>query len=429
METPQEIVTIASSDLLAKVQEQKAAGHRLVQICATTLEQLELSYSFMGKEGITHLRLLLPRDQPSLPSITDIYFGAFAYENEMHDLFGIDIRDIRVVQRKVLQDLRARPVQCRLPDPDPETTVMSNRTIIPFGPQHPVLPEPIHLDLVVEDERVIEAIPSFGFIHRGLERLVEKKDFQEFTFVAERVCGICSFIHGMGYCQAVERVMGITLPPRADYLRTFWAELSRIHSHLLWMGLVADAFGFENLFMNSWRIRENILDIVEETTGGWVIFGAAKIGGTRRDVTNDKLKEIGRTLKTIEAELHAITDVFEQDYSVQQRLRGIGILSREDAFDLGAVGPTLREAVNRWMRVVRGTPPIATLRSNRLSSRTVTAMPGAWFAFAKSINPLILSGRCSAGCRMARRKSRSRAIPTVNILPGWNNPAAKFCTT
>ncbi|MCB1101185.1 MAG: NADH-quinone oxidoreductase subunit C [Kiritimatiellae bacterium] len=96
METPQEIVTIASSDLLAKVQEQKAAGHRLVQICATTLEQLELSYSFMGKEGITHLRLLLPRDQPSLPSITDIYFGAFAYENEMHDLFGIDIRDIRV---------------------------------------------------------------------------------------------------------------------------------------------------------------------------------------------------------------------------------------------------------------------------------------------------------------------------------------------
>ncbi|MCB1068992.1 MAG: nickel-dependent hydrogenase large subunit [Verrucomicrobia bacterium] len=219
---------------------------------------------------------------------------------------------------------------------------MSNRTIIPFGPQHPVLPEPIHLDLVVEDERVIEAIPSFGFIHRGLERLVEKKDFQEFTFVAERVCGICSFIHGMGYCQAVERVMGITLPPRADYLRTFWAELSRIHSHLLWMGLVADAFGFENLFMNSWRIRENILDIVEETTGGRVIFGAAKIGGTRRDVTNDKLKEIGRTLKTIEAELHAITDVFEQDYSVQQRLRGIGILSREDAFDLGAVGPTLR---------------------------------------------------------------------------------------
>ena len=80
---------------------------------------------------------------------------------------------------------------------------MANRTIIPFGPQHPVLPEPIHLDLVCEDEKVIEAIPSIGFIHRGLERLVEKKDFQEFVFVAERICGICSFIHGQTYCQGI----------------------------------------------------------------------------------------------------------------------------------------------------------------------------------------------------------------------------------
>ena len=81
---------------------------------------------------------------------------------------------------------------------------MSNRSVIPFGPQHPVLPEPIHLDLVMEDEKVVEAIPSIGFIHRGLEKLVDKKDFTEMVYVAERICGICSLGHGLGYSEAVE---------------------------------------------------------------------------------------------------------------------------------------------------------------------------------------------------------------------------------
>ena len=93
----------------------------------------------------------------------------------------------------------------------------------------------------------MEAIPSIGFVHRGLEKLVEKKEFTEYVYVAERICGICSFMHGMGYCEAVEHIMNIELPPRAYYLRTIWCEMSRIHSHLLWLGLLADAFGFESL--------------------------------------------------------------------------------------------------------------------------------------------------------------------------------------
>ena len=219
---------------------------------------------------------------------------------------------------------------------------MASRTIIPFGPQHPVLPEPIHLDLVLEDEKVVEAIPSFGFIHRGLEKLAEKKDFAEFTFVAERICGICSYIHGMGYCQCVEQVLGLEIPPRARMLRVIWSELSRIHSHMMWLGLLADAFGFENLFMACWRLREGVLDVIEETTGGRVIFGAAKVGGCRRDVADDLLKRIPAQLAAVEEQLRDITDVFRDDYSVRQRLCGVGILSGQQAFDLGAVGPVLR---------------------------------------------------------------------------------------
>lgn len=219
---------------------------------------------------------------------------------------------------------------------------MGTRTVVPFGPQHPVLPEPIHLDLVLEDEKVVEAIPSIGFIHRGLEKLVEKKDFIEMTYVAERICGICSFIHGQSYCTAIEAVMGIEIPKRADYLRVIWAEMSRIHSHLLWLGLAADAFGFESLFMHSWRLREKLLDVIEETTGGRVIFGSCKVGGVRRDITKEKLAEIKNILSTLEKESKEITNVFEKDMSVKRRTVDIGVLTAEDALALGAVGPMLR---------------------------------------------------------------------------------------
>jgi ech hydrogenase subunit E len=219
---------------------------------------------------------------------------------------------------------------------------MVKQTIIPFGPQHPVLPEPIHLELVLEDERVVEAIPSIGFIHRGLEKLVEQKDFLDFVYVAERICGICSFIHGMTYCMAIEEIMHIDVPPRAEYLRVIWSELSRIHSHLLWLGLIADAFGFEALFMHSWRLREKILDIIEETTGGRVIFGSCKIGGVRKDIDRAILEVIARNLKIYSQEIKEITDVFLKDDSVKHRLVGRGLISKAEAYSLGAVGPTLR---------------------------------------------------------------------------------------
>jgi ech hydrogenase subunit E len=226
-----------------------------------------------------------------------------------------------------------------------------SRTLIPFGPQHPVLPEPVHLDLIVEDEKVLEARPSIGFVHRGLERLVEKKDYVEFVYIAERICGICSFIHGQSYCQAIETIMNVPVPPRALYLRTVWGELSRIHSHLLWLGLLADAMGFESLFMHSWRVRERVLDVVEATTGGRVIFGACKIGGVRRNIESHSIKDLLETLETIERDTHEITTVFLNDRSVKARLCGVGVLSRSDAYDLGCVGPMLRASgVSQDMR-------------------------------------------------------------------------------
>jgi len=184
-----------------------------------------------------------------------------------------------------------------------------------------------------------------------LEKLVEKKDLQDYVYVAERICGICSFIHGMTYCIAVEEIMKLEVPQRAQYLRVIWSELSRIHSHLLWLGLMADSFGFESLFMHTWKLREGILDIIEETTGGRVIFGSSKVGGVRKDVSDEKLKLIVEKLKKYEKEIKEITDVFVHDASVKHRLVGVGILSKNDAYELGAVGPTARgSGVSQDMR-------------------------------------------------------------------------------
>ena len=230
---------------------------------------------------------------------------------------------------------------------------MAKRSVVPFGPQHPVLPEPIHLDLVLEDETVVDVVPSIGFIHRGLEGLVSKKDYKEYLYIAERTCGICSFGHGNGYSLAIEKVMGVEVPDRAKYLRVVWAEMNRIHSHLLWAGLMADAFGFENLFYQCWRIREKILDMVELTTGGRLINSVDTIGGVLRDINEDQAKLILNNIRDIEAELKAIRDTFLEDYSVQTRTRGVGVLTKQQAHDLGCCGPLARASgINYDMRVL-----------------------------------------------------------------------------
>ncbi|SDZ79108.1 ech hydrogenase subunit E [Lachnospiraceae bacterium NK3A20] len=226
-------------------------------------------------------------------------------------------------------------------------------SIVPFGPQHPVLPEPIHLDLVLQDEKVIDALPSIGFVHRGLEKLVEKRDFQDFVLVAERTCGICSFGHGLGYVEAVEKIMHLETTPRTKYLRTMWAELGRMHNHLMWLGLLADAFGFESLFMETWRLREKVLDLLELTTGGRVIFSVNKVGGLRKDVTKGMLDTIMAGMTVLTKECRVATDTFLGDRDVQSRMRGVGRLSPERAEELGCCGPFLRASgVRRDLRLL-----------------------------------------------------------------------------
>ena len=216
------------------------------------------------------------------------------------------------------------------------------KTVIPFGPQHPVLPEPIQLQLEVKDETVVRALPNIGYVHRGIEKAAEQNALDQNVFLVERVCGICSFMHALSYCQGVEELMNLQVPDRARYLRVVWAELHRIHSHLLWLGLYADAFGFESLFMQIWRMRERVMDALEKTAGHRVIISSCQIGGVRRDLDADGIAFIRSTLDFVETGMKDMAKIFRDDRSVKHRTAGVGVLSKEQAIELGAVGPMAR---------------------------------------------------------------------------------------
>jgi len=219
---------------------------------------------------------------------------------------------------------------------------MAVKTVLPFGPQHPVLPEAIQLRITLEDENIGQVLPALGYIHRGIEKAGEKNDYPLNVYLVERICGICSATHGLAYCMAVEKLLGIEPPPRANYLRVVWTELHRLHSHLLWLGLLADAFGFESLFMQIWRIREMVMDVLEKTAGNRVIISVNTLGGVRRDMTDEQIEETLNTLAECERQLNAILPVILEDYTVKKRTVGKGVLTAEQALRVGAVGPTLR---------------------------------------------------------------------------------------
>ena len=160
--------------------------------------------------------------------------------------------------------------------------------------------------------------------------------------MVERICGICSCIHANCYCNAIEDMLGVTAPPRAQFLRVVWSELHRIHSHLLWLGLFADAFGFESVFQQFWRIREHVMDICEATAGNRVILSVNVVGGVRRDLSPDQIRWMLEQLDALERGMRELTSTMLDDYTVQERTRGIGLLSKDDARLLGAAGPTLR---------------------------------------------------------------------------------------
>lgn len=213
---------------------------------------------------------------------------------------------------------------------------------IPIGPQHPALKEPSSFDITLEGEKIVDVVVKLGYNHRGVEKACEERSYLKDIYLLERVCGICSHSHSTCFVQAVEELAGLEVPKRGLYIRTLVAELERIHSHLLWLGVAAHEIGFDTLFMYTWRDREVVMDILAMLTGNRVNYALNTIGGVRRDVTAEQVKETLKGIDKLEKETRYYIQVATQEISLIKRLSGVGFLSHDDAVKLGAVGPTAR---------------------------------------------------------------------------------------
>ncbi|MBP7176685.1 MAG: nickel-dependent hydrogenase large subunit [Thermoclostridium sp.] len=220
----------------------------------------------------------------------------------------------------------------------------NNRIVIPIGPQHPSLKEPGCFTITLEGEKVIKAVVGIGYNHRGLEKACESRTYIQNLYLIERVCGICSHTHSTAFCQGIEELAEIVIPPRAAYIRVLIAELERLHSHLLWLGVAAHEIGFDTLFMYTWRDREKVLDSLAEVTGNRVNYGINIIGGVRRDLDEAMLQDISKMTDALQTQIQYYLELALTETTLAARLAGIGRLSPEDAMKFGAVGPVARAA-------------------------------------------------------------------------------------
>lgn len=217
-----------------------------------------------------------------------------------------------------------------------------SKITIPLGPQHPALKEPENFMLVLEGEQITNATVNLGYNHRGMEKVAEERTYLQVMYLLERVCGICSHSHTTCYVTNVEELARAEVPERALALRVLTAELERIHSHLLWLGVAAYEIGFETLFMYTWRDREQVLDCLELLSGNRVHYSMNTIGGVRRDITAEQRAEITKRIKYLQERTNYYIKIATEEPTVLARTQNVARLPYDKAMELGALGPTAR---------------------------------------------------------------------------------------
>ena len=224
-----------------------------------------------------------------------------------------------------------------------KTKTMEKTTYkLPIGPIHPALKEPVMFEFEIDGERIQNADVYLGHVHRTIEWTGMRRNPIQVLYLAERICGICSYCHPMSFALAVERIAGIEIPERADYLRVVHAELERICSHTLWAGVAAHEIGFDTVLFLTWQIREKALDLTEYLTGNRITKAITMIGGVRRDITKDMVPKIEEGMEFFKANFGKLKKIFLDDKTFKMRSQGCGILTKKDALQLCAVGPTTR---------------------------------------------------------------------------------------
>jgi len=338
----------------------------------------------LKNQMVLSLKTRVPKEKPAIKSITSYFPAAAAYEREIVDLLGAEVEGIPGGPRYPLPDDWPQQQYPLRKDWKPEmleqagkvgmigenvqypigpTHIISQPSsftlvhqtkgemVIPVGPQHPALKEPESFSVALRGEKITGVQVRIGYNHRGIEKGCEQRSYIQDVYLVERICGICSHSHSTCFVQAVEEIAGLQVPKRALYIRTLIAELERIHSHLLWLGVAGHEIGFDTLLMYTWRDRESLMDVLAMITGNRVNYGINMIGGVRRDIDSAQIPEILKVIDKLEEQTKYYIQVAQEETTLIQRLSGVGVLSKANVLHLGAVGPTARASgVDRDVR-------------------------------------------------------------------------------
>ena len=214
--------------------------------------------------------------------------------------------------------------------------------VLNMGPQHPSTHGVLRVILELDGETVIKAQPIIGYLHTGIEKSCESKTYSQSITLTDRIDYLAPLSNNLGYCMAAEKLLGLEIPKRAQYIRVLLTELTRITSHLVWLGTHAIDLGAMSVFLYTFREREEIMKIYEYVSGQRMMTSYFRIGGLALEPPPGWLDRVARVVESMPGHIDEYEDLLTQNRIWMARTKGVGILSAEDAIAMGASGPMLR---------------------------------------------------------------------------------------
>jgi len=220
--------------------------------------------------------------------------------------------------------------------------------VLNMGPQHPATHGVLRVILEVDGETVIKAIPDIGFLHTGIEKTMESKTYAQVIPLTDRMDYVASLSNNLAYLLAVEKLLDIQVPPKAQFMRVLLTELTRIASHLVWVGSHAHDIGAMSMLLYAFREREKLLDIFELCSGQRMMTSYFRIGGLARDIPEGFESKVKEVLETFPNKINDYENLLTKNRIWLNRTVGVGKISAEDAIDWGVSGPILRGCGVGW---------------------------------------------------------------------------------
>jgi NADH-quinone oxidoreductase subunit D len=232
--------------------------------------------------------------------------------------------------------------------PRPEEGSKDHTMVLNMGPQHPSTHGVLRLVIEIDGETVIKVVPDIGYLHTGIEKTCEAKFYQQVVPMTDRIDYLCPMTNNLAYCLAVEKLLQLEIPERAQWMRVLLNELTRLNSHLVWLGTHAMDIGALTVFLYTFREREEILRIFENISGQRMMTSYFRVGGLALEPTLDFFDRVQKLIKILPEKIDEYENLLTGNPIFFGRLKGVGHLSPEDAIALGVTGPPLRASGIDW---------------------------------------------------------------------------------